>query len=236
MADSTTRPFVRPYKPSDKANAVHVFRETADPSVQAEPICTIGSHIWCLPYLTLSPKTCFVLDDGGGQAVGYCIGAPDTEDFTARWKVEFLPTIERDLSTLPLPDDVSEEEREKLRAKRDDLCGGIYNNPRNLVYGDFAEQLKDYPGHLHIDILPSHQRQGFGKKLIDALLASLRKADCTGLYLGMVAGNADAARFYEREGFYRLPHVLDGDVSGEKGRTKGDAGGGGGVIYYVKDL
>lgn len=236
MADSTAKPFVRPYKPSDKASAVRVFRETADPSVQAEPISTIGSHIWCLPYLTLSPKTCFVLDDGSGTAVGYCIGTPDTEDFAARWTDEFLPTIERDLRSLPLPADASEDERDRLRVKRDDLCDGIYNRPRNLVYGELAEELKDYPGHLHIDILPSHQRRGFGKKMVDALLASLRDAGCRGLYLGMVAGNADAARFYEREGFYRLPRVLDDGVSGEKGRTKGDAAGGGGVIYYVKDL
>lgn len=236
MAQSGNQPFVRKYDPSDRANAINVFRETADPSVQTEPVATIGSHIWCLPYLTLSPQTCFVLDDGSGHAVGYCIGTPDTEGFAQRWKAEFVPAIDRDLRNLPVPDGVSEDERQRLQGKKDELCDGIYNSPHGLVFGDYADQLKDYPGHLHIDILPSHQRMGFGKRLVDALLQSLKEAGCRGLYLGMVAGNSDAGRFYEREGFYRLPHVLDGGASGETGRTKVDGGGGGGVIYYVKDL
>ena len=236
MSDANQQPFIRPYQPSDKPNTVHIFRETADAAVQVEPISTIGSHIWCLPYLTLSPKTCFVLDNGSGEAVGYCIGTPDTANFADRWKTEFLPTIETELRTLPLPDDLGEEKRKKLKAWQDELCDGVCENPHKLVFGDFAEQLKDFPGHLHIDILPSHQRRGLGKKLIDAFLTSLKQAGCKGLYLGMVAGNADAGRFYEREGFYKLPQVLDGGVSGEKGRTKGDGDGGGGVIYYVKDL
>lgn len=235
MVDSGTKPFIRPYRASDEKNTVHVFRGTADPSVQTEPITTIGSHIWCLPYPTLSPRTCFVVDDGGGKAVGYCIGTPDTEDFAQRWKPEYLPIIKQDLKTLPLPNNVDEKEKQKLQTKQDELCSGIYNDPHGLVYSDFAKQLKAYPGHLHIDILPSHQRLGFGKKLIDALLASFKDSGCEGLYLGMVAGNDGAARFYEREGFYRLPHVLDAGASGEKGRTKAE-GGGGGTIYYVKNL
>lgn len=237
MASATTsQPYIRPYRSSDSAATLHIFRATADPSVQIEPLSTIGSHIWCLPYLTLSPRTCFVLDDGTGKAVGYCIGTPDTEDFTRRWKGEFVATIEGDLRALPLPEDVSEERREQVRVKRDELCRGIYGNPRGLVFGEYAEQLKSYPGHLHIDILPSHQKMGYGQELIDALLTAFRDAGCKGLYLGMVAGNDGAARFYERQGFYRLPCVLDGGASGQMGRTKGDKSGAGGVIYYVRDL
>lgn len=226
---ATAEPFIRRYDPSDKANAIRIFRETADSSVQREPITTIGSHIWCLPYLILSPRTCFVLDDGNGKAVGYCIGTPDTADFARRWPVEYVPTIERDLKGLDIENGVEEEQATKLREKQSELCQGIYGNPENLVFGEFKEQLRPYPGHLHIDILPSHQRLGFGKKMIEALLASLRDEGCKGLYLGMVAGNDGGARFYERLGFYRLPFVLDDGVSGEQGRTKG-------VIYYVKDL
>ena len=222
-------PFIRRYKPSDKANAIHVFRETADGSVQREPVSTIGAHTWCLPYLVLSPRTCFVLDDGSGKAVGYCIGTPDTADFARRWPAEYVPTIERDLRGLEIEDGVDDEQAAKLREKQREMCEGVYGNAESLVFGEFEEQLRHYPGHLHIDILPSHQRLGFGKKMIDALLASFRDEGCKGLYLGMVAGNDGAARFYKRLGFYRLPFVLDNGVSGEQGRTKG-------TIYYVKDL
>ena len=236
MAHAHSQAFVRPYNPStDLDNTIDVFKGTADASVQAEPICTIGSCIWCRPYLVLEPQSCFVVDDGRGKAVGYIIGTPDTNSFLYRWKPEFIPTFEQDLHGLPLPVDLSADDRERLDSKRTSMLDGIYNNPTNLVYEGFGDQLKEYPGHLHIDILPSHQRLGLGKKLVDTFLDSLRSQGCKAVYLGMVADNAGAARFYEREGFKRLPYVLDEGISGEQGRTKGHDGGGG-TIYYVKDL
>ena len=37
--------------------------------------------MWTHQYTTLSPRTCFVLDDGHGTAVGYVIGTPDVHAF-----------------------------------------------------------------------------------------------------------------------------------------------------------
>ena len=236
MAHANSQAFVRPYNPTtDLENTIDVFKGTVDASVQAEAVCTLGSYIWCRPYLVLEPRSCFVVDDGQGKAVGYIIGTPDTAGFIRRWTTDFIPTFEQNLRDLPFPNDLEPNERDRLDSKRTSMLDGIYNNPTNLVYEGYGDQLREYPGHLHIDILPSHQRLGLGKKLVDTFLEALRKQGCKAVYLGMVADNAGAARFYEREGFKRSPHVLDEGVSGEQGRTKGHDGGGD-TIYYVKDL
>lgn len=37
----------------------------------------MAPYLWTLPFTHLSPQSCFVLDDGEGNAVGYVIGCPD---------------------------------------------------------------------------------------------------------------------------------------------------------------
>lgn len=236
MSVSTDRSaFVRKYNPAtDLEAAVHIFRETSDASLKVEPIWTIGSYIWCRPYLLLNPDTCFVLDDGNGKAVGYIFGATHSGIFCERWENEYLPVVDQELRSLPPLNDSASSNADSLATRRDNLINLIRNDPRKLVLGSYSGDL-EHLGHLHIDILPSHQRQGFGKLLIDALLSALTQEGCRGIYLGMVASNHGAARFYEAYGFKRLPKVLDDGLSGELGRTaKGEDGGE--KIYFVIDL
>ena len=236
MSNNNSQAYVRQYNPdTDLTNVVHVFRETADNSLKVEPIWTVGSFIWCRPYLQLSPSTCFVVDDGHGRAVGYILGAPDTANFCDNWLAMYVPAMEKELNSLPLMDAQSEDEERRLATRRDTLVNLIRSDPRKLIYGSYAEQLQSYLGHLHIDILPSHQRQGFGRKLIGAWKSAAKAEGCTGAYLGMVASNDDARRFYDAIGFKRLPQVLDEGVSGELGRTTKRADGGE-EIYYVVEL
>ena len=227
--------FIRPYDSTDFADVIHVFRETCDPSLKIEPLETIGSYLWCRPYLFLSPKTCFVVDDGQGRAVGYILSTPDTASFCHGLNSMYVPKLDVNLYTLPISETSDGAQIAGIRSKQKSLLDGLHNDQYSMVYSSFSEPLKGWPGHLHIDILPSHQRMGFGKKLLDTLMQNLRSQSCTGVYLGMVASNEDAGRFYEANDFRRLPFVLDDGVSGEKGRTKA-SGGGSGTIYYVKDI
>ena len=232
----STAPFVRQYNSeTDLDDVVHIFRETADPSLQVEPVHTIGSFMWCRPYLVLSPATCFVLEDGRGKAVGYILGTPDTSEFSSRWKTHYLPTVKPELDNLPPIEVDTIEARQQVSSRRDDLLTLIRNDPHKLIFGNLASTLEPWPGHFHIDILPSHQRQGNGKKLIHAFLEAAKAEGCSGVYLGMVASNNGAARFYGASGFRRLPHVLDDRASGEMGRTSRRADGGE-TIYFVIDL
>ena len=73
-----------------------------------------------------------------------------------------------------------------------------------------AEPFGDtYPAHLHIDLLPELQGQGFGRRLIDTLVAALRERGVRGLHLAADVRNTSAAAFYERTGFSRIPSHAD---------------------------
>lgn len=61
--------------------------------------------------------------------------------------------------------------------------------------------LEKYPAHLHIDILPSHQKQGYGGILMSEFLRELRKKEAKGVHLGMRADNTLAGNFYKKHGF-----------------------------------
>lgn len=236
MSKISSHAFARRYNPdTDLQAVVHIFRETADDSLKVEPLWTVGSFIWCRPYLKLSPSTCFVVDDGNGRAVGYIIGTPDTRKFCDDWLKSYVPAMEPELNSLPRIEARSSADEESITKRTNDLINKIRTNPHGLVFGSYAEQLQSHPGHLHIDILPSHQRQGFGRKLIDAFKAAAKSEGCSGAYLGMIASNESAKNFYEAIGFKRLPQVLDGGASGELGRT-GERPDDADVIYFVVDL
>ncbi|KAF8138450.1 hypothetical protein EV363DRAFT_528376 [Boletus edulis] len=67
-------------------------------------------------------------------------------------------------------------------------------------------QIAFSPAHLHIDILESHQRKGWGKRLIGTAIRHLKEKGLKAVWLGMDPRNKAAALFYERLGF----HMFDG--------------------------
>lgn len=161
----------------------------------------------------LNPSTCFVLDDGAGRAVGYCIGTPDTSSFAERWQSEFTPTI--DSTVVPRPEVQTEDplmEREECKSFR----GELYNGDCSMLI-NWPDLLKEYPAHMHINILPEYQRKGFGTVLINRLFDAVKSAGAQGLHLGMVKHNVKARAFYEKIGFKVCSQVLDGGKSGEEG-------------------
>jgi len=99
--------------------------------------------------------------------------------------------------------------------------------PEDLLHEDFPQLVEEYPAHLHIDLLPGHQRKGFGRQLMETFCGKLRQEGVKGVHLVMAAENTNGM-FYERLGFGRFPFVIDGGKSGEKGRNEG--------IWLVKNL
>jgi len=63
------------------------------------------------------------------------------------------------------------------------------------------ESIAFSPAHLHIDILPEYQRQGWGKKLIGSVVEYLRGERVEGVWVGLDPKNANAKRFYSKLGF-----------------------------------
>ena len=100
-----------------------------------------------------------------------------------------------------------------------DMLEIIWSAPEKGCDGDVKGLWEEFPGHLHIDILPSHQRQGFGRQLITALLEQLKSEGCRGVYLGVGRENIGAIAFYERNGFSRYDKLEQDGELGRKGGT-----------------
>ena len=191
---------------------------------QEEPGATLGEYLWCRPYIQLVPDTCFVLDDGNGEAVGYSLSVPDPKVFADRWRKDFIPTLPDDMfpKTSKSDDDSSAAgDTKKDTARPFAWMIDLARDPEKAANLDKPDLLETYPGHLHIDILPEYQGKGYGPKLIQALFEGLRERGCRGVHLCRSGANVRAGRFYERIGLQRWDKVLDEGKSGEKGTFTG---------------
>lgn len=134
-------------------------------------------------YTRETTEHCFVLADDENKAVGYILCAPNPK----KYKRGF----------------VKHEAKAILKL--------------NLAWGTaayasaFANKRyeKQYPAHMHIDILPEYQGQGWGTELVQALFAQLKEEKVCGLMLGVAADNTRAIAFYKKQGF----EVLGGSVT-----------------------
>ena len=69
-----------------------------------------------------------------------------------------------------------------------------------LIVSDTNIQ-KDFPAHLHIDILANLQGKGAGKALMQRLFEHLKKNSVPGVHLGVDGANENAIGFYKKIGF-----------------------------------
>lgn len=141
-------------------------------------------HLWAGPYLLFPDAVTRVVHDERGVA-GYCVAVPETAVFEHWLEAHWLPMLRLDH---PLGSGATEADRA--------LVERIHSFPRTdpAVLGRF-------PGHLHIDLLPRLQGQGWGRRLVEVALADVAAAGATGLHLGVDGLNAGAAAFYRRLGF-----------------------------------
>lgn len=156
--------------------------------------------------------------------MGYIIGTSDTQAFVHRWHEKYLPHLEEQGIAKPMAgEDIGWGENlpNALRS--------LAHSPDLLLHDNHPSLLQQYPAHLHIDVLPDYQHKGMGRALVEAFLKELRKKGASGLHLGMNVSNDNAMKFYQRVGFERFSHVLDGGKSGESGRD-------GTTIYMVASL
>ena len=70
-------------------------------------------------------------------------------------------------------------------------------------------ELDLYPAHLHIGILPTHQRIGIGRELIESFVAALRSRNVLGVHVGVSSAHPAALGFFAGMSFRHI------DVDGE---------------------
>jgi GNAT superfamily N-acetyltransferase len=185
-------PFVRRYRPSDRAALADICVRTAHEggdSTSLYPDPGLMPTLFAFPYVELEPEFAFVLDDGTGQAVGYILGACDTPRFAERFRAEWLPLV---AERYPEPAGEPATPVEEMLV--------LLHRPERMVLPELAS----FPAHLHIDLLPGWQRRGFGRALMWALLDALEVAGVPAVHLCMVRANTPARAFYGRLGFREI--------------------------------
>ena len=126
---------------------------------------------------------CYLLMVDGETPVGYIACAPRFDEWE-RWMGPYI---------------------ERIRAMSD-----AYGERAGREVDMYRAYAREYPAHLHIDILAEYTGGGNGTRLMTRLTDRLRADGVPGVMLGVSASNEGAIRFYRRNGFERI----DGDGQG----------------------
>ena len=189
---------IRPYAPGDEGAVYDVCLKTGDAGQDATHLHTdpraLG-NVYVGPYLRFEPELAFVLEDEAGVG-GYVLAARDSKRFFQRYVREWLPPLQAK-HPAPVGDPNVWSETEKIY--------DLYHHPDVFCPGPYEV----YPAHLHIDLLPRMQGQGWGRRMIETQLAALRQAGAPGVHLGMHRSNDRAYGFYRRLGFTELVQTPD---------------------------
>ena len=183
---------IRPFRPGDESALAEICLRTADAGTDATGVFAdddLWAAVFVLPYVARHPDLAFVVESDAGVPVGYVVGTPDTRAFEDWFATEWWP---RFAARWPKPD--------AERTRQDGTLLYAYGRRAGAEpYGD------EFPAHLHIDLLPDAQGQGWGRRLIDVLSDALRQRGVRGLHLVASAENTGALAFYTRLGFTPLP-------------------------------
>lgn len=185
---------VRPFQAADTPDVYDICVRTADGGGDARGQYSTDDlmpDIFAGPYVWLEPEHAFVVDDGT-RVVGYVVGTSDTARFVTRYRKDWLPSL-GDKYAPPPPFG------ERMTAEDNILA--LHFWPERMILPELAA----YPGHLHIDLLPSAQRQGLGRALIERFLSTLAAEGVPAIRVGMAAANTEARKFYDRLGFTEIP-------------------------------
>lgn len=181
---------IRPYVKEDLPALYTICLQTANHGGDATHLIQdpdLPGNIFVGPYVKHEPDMCFVLAHAG-EPCGYILGTLDSKAFYAWCEREWFPPLRKQYANYQ----------------------ANHNSPEMwmipLIQAGFYEDagLEEYPAHLHIDMLPIAQGQGWGRKLIQAFTGRLKELGIPGVHLGAGKGNEGAVRFYDRVGFERL--------------------------------
>jgi ribosomal protein S18 acetylase RimI-like enzyme len=206
-----TNSIIRPARPGDEPGAYYVCLKTGDFGKDGEPFYqddpdALG-RIFVGPYLAYEPELSLILEDAEGIC-GYALGAFDSKAFYARYEKEWRPGL---CARFPEP------KGDPDQWTRAQMVHSWYHHPDYFM----PEPYEAYPSHLHIDLLPRAQGRGFGRRMMDGVMAELRRRGSPGAHLGVSLLNVPAQGFYQKLGFKELIRVGEGA---------------GGCIYMGKSL
>jgi len=199
---------IRPYRDSDLDDLYRICLLTGDSGEDATSMFDdprLLGDVFAAPYGLFEPSLAFVAEDEAGVG-GYIVGALDSRAFAERLEADWWPAL-RDRYPAPpseLPPD---------QWTPDQRTAGFVIHARFTVPDELA---KDYPSHLHINLVPRLQSQGLGRQLMNTLIRALQEQGSVGVHFYVWPANQHAVGFYRHLGFTM--------ISAE------------GAITFVKDL
>jgi ribosomal protein S18 acetylase RimI-like enzyme len=177
---------IRPYENKDLEQLYNICLTTGKDGEDAKGTVDdeILGHIYAAPYAAFEPDLCFVLDKGG-IAIGYVLGTRDSTAFAIACEQKWWPEL-----------------RLKYPLHETDAGGPTALLTQRIHQGYRVPTIAtEYPAHLHIDLLPIAQGQGFGRKLIEEFINRLRDYSVPALHFGVSRINVNAIGFYKNLGF-----------------------------------
>ena len=170
---------IRPMKASDRAGLFHICVMTGDAGQSAEfqhYFPELQGLIYAEPYLAVPPCFGFVLVhtdlDGREEIVGCIVGTPDSRRFEAAAERNWYPSLRMKYPKSPYPLKATEADQKLI-----DLVHKPETTPQEVLNVSRA--------HIHIDLLPKAQRQGWGRKLMDKAVGYLSTRGCNSLFVGI---------------------------------------------------
>lgn len=178
--------FIRACQSSDMAAASRICLLTGDNGTDASALYRdpeLLGQIYTSPYVVFEPESCALLMRDT-LACGYVLGTRDTARFYERCEREWFPPL-RQRYPIPTADDASPD-AELIRA---------------IHAGLGTERFPDFPAHMHLDLIPVAQGQGWGRVLMNRFLEQMRSLAVPGVHLSVGRKNPRAIGFYQHMGF-----------------------------------
>lgn len=182
---------IRKMQKSDIPQAEHICLATANEKLKSDEKRKQATLLLYSRYYTRAAlDSCFVLTDENDCAVGYILCAPSYK----KYKKDFSQN----------------ELRALAKISPQAFFNGISCILGNRTYA------KNYPAHMHIDILPEYQAKGYGGDLLAALFKHLKSNNIPGLMLIVDSQNLNAVKFYKKHGFKEIKALAGGIIMGVK--------------------
>jgi ribosomal protein S18 acetylase RimI-like enzyme len=187
---------IRNYQPSDKKGVIKVCHETGYMGESAKgrfDDTYLFGLLFCLYYVTYEPKNCFVaFDTKTDQIVGYILGSSDTQIQNKIFLRKIIPKI------------IVRTFLYTIWRYFKSFKALLYMRKANEIHTPILKSndlLKEYPAHLHINVLPGYQNKGIGMKLLSQLEHKIRSQNIKGIHLITSERNTSAVPFYHKSGF-----------------------------------
>jgi GNAT superfamily N-acetyltransferase len=184
---------VRPYEPRDRPAVREICCDTADGGRPVERFFAdreVFADLITRYYTDLAPETTWVAEEAG-QVMGYVTGCFDSRRFARAMAWRIVPaTLLKALGRGTL---WHLQTRQFVRV-----------NLRDWLRGRQPVDLRDYPGHVHINLRVAARGLGVGERLMEEFLRQAKAAGVPGIHANVSEANAGGRKFFEKCGFVPL--------------------------------